>query len=105
MDIALWIFFGLLCALALAVVGIAGYATVQQRRTPIEQRKQQVLEKLRNEETPTGATSILSGYRSGVNDDAVRELAEANGYRWTGYSGLNNRQLNFQRALPGQEQG
>ncbi|GAA1202874.1 hypothetical protein [Prauserella alba] len=61
MDIALWIFFGLLCVLGLAVVGIAGYATVQQRRTPIEQRKQQVLEKLRNEETPTGTTSILSG--------------------------------------------
>lgn len=101
MDIALWIFFGLLCALALAVVGIAGYATVQQRRTPIEQRKQQVLEKLRQEETATGTTSILSGFRSGVNDDAVREVAEADGYRWTGYSGLNNRQLNFQRDLPG----
>ncbi|GAA1202871.1 hypothetical protein [Prauserella alba] len=39
-----------------------------------------------------------------MNDDAVREVAEANGYSWTGYSGLNNRQLNFQRTLPGQEQ-
>lgn len=102
MDIALWIFVGVFCALVLAVIVIGGYATIQQRRMPMEQRKQQVLEKLHREETPTGTTWVLSGHRSGVTDDAVRELAQADGYQWTGYSGLNNRQLNFQRRLPGQ---
>ncbi|OLT45130.1 hypothetical protein BJF85_01565 [Saccharomonospora sp. CUA-673] len=101
MDIAIWIFVGVFCAALIVVVGIAAYATVQQRRTPMEQREQQVLDKLRQEEAPDGTTSVLSGYRSGVNDDAVRKLAENHGYTWTGYSGRNDRRLNFRRTLPG----
>lgn len=103
-DIAVWIFVGVFCALLLAVVVIGGYATVQQRRTPMEQRKQRVLEKLRQEETTVGTTSILSGYQSGVKDDEVRELAESHGYAWTGYSGRSNRRLNFRRKVQGTDQ-
>lgn len=103
MDIAIWIFVGIFGALLLVVVGVGVYATVQQRRTPMPQRKQQVLDKLRQDETATGTTSVLSGYRSGVSDDDVRELAASHGYAWTGYSGRNDRRLNFHRSTQGTE--
>lgn len=86
--------------LVAAILVIFVVSMIQQRRTPLEQRIEQVKKKLRESESPIGSTSILSGYRSGVSDDMVREAAEAEGYRWTGYSGLNDRRLNFQRNLP-----
>jgi hypothetical protein len=103
MVIALYIFVGLLGLLIAATLVIFVVSTIQQRRTPLEQRIEQVKQKLRESESPVGATSILSGYRSGVSDDMVREAAEAEGYQWTGYSGRNGRQLNFQRKLPDPE--
>jgi hypothetical protein len=84
----------------IALFVIVLVSVVQQRRTPLPERIEQVRQKLRDSETPSGATSLLSGYRVGVSDDMVREVAEAEGYQWTGYTGLNDRQLNFQRPLP-----
>lgn len=98
--IALYLFVGLLGLLVAATLVIFVISTIQQRRTPLEQRIEQIKQKLRESESPTGATSILSGYRSGVSDDMMREAAEAEGYKWTGYSGRNDRRLNFQRKLP-----
>ncbi|NKQ52990.1 hypothetical protein HFP15_08865 [Amycolatopsis sp. K13G38] len=99
MEIALYVFVGLFGLLAVAVLVVFAVSTVQQRRTPLPERIEQVKKKLRDNETPTGETFILSGYRSGVPDDLVREAATADGYQWTGYSGQNDRQLNFQRRI------
>lgn len=100
MNTALWILYGVLGAFFLLVVVGMSLTTLQQLRTPREERKKQVLEELRRNETKTGATHVIRGYRLGVRDEAVRELAEANGYRWTDYYG---RRLTFQRELPGSD--
>ncbi len=99
MDTALWIYSGLLCFFVLVVFVLAGTYVVEQLRTPIEKRYEQVKQELLEGETAAGATSILSGSRIGVKDDKVRELADELGFDWTGYSGRNDRQLNFQRRL------
>ncbi|MFC4004666.1 hypothetical protein ACFS2C_24715 [Prauserella oleivorans] len=99
MDIALYIVGGLVALLVVAVLVVAGIGVIGQLRTQMEQRYEQVRQKLRESETSSGATSILSGHLIGVDDDKVRELAREIGYEWTGYSGRNDRRLNFQRRL------
>jgi hypothetical protein len=98
--IALYIFLGLLGLLIVATFITSITVAIQERRTPLDVRIEQVTQELRKNETLIGATSILSGFRVGVSDDMVRDAAEADGYQWTGYSGRNDRQLNFQRKLP-----
>ncbi|MBB3051911.1 hypothetical protein FHS23_002940 [Prauserella isguenensis] len=98
MSTGLLIFYGILGLLGLLVVVGIGLSVVQQLRIPIENRKRQVLDELRKNETGAGTTYISRGHRIGVRDDAVRELADAHGYRWTGYRG---RRLTFQRKLHG----
>ncbi|OLT45131.1 hypothetical protein BJF85_01570 [Saccharomonospora sp. CUA-673] len=96
MDTTLWIIAGIPVAFAATVLIAFAWAMVSQLRTPLEIRKQQVLDELRKNETHSGATYVSRGFRIGVRDDAVRALAEANGYRWTDYYG---RRLTFQRNL------
>jgi len=103
MDTALYIFAGILGLLIVTVLVVFIVTSIQERRKPLEERMEQVRQKLRKSESPTGATSILSGYTVGVSDDAVKEIANAEGYQWAGYSGQNDRRLNFQRKLPGRE--
>ncbi len=100
MDVALYVFFGLFCLLVVGIFVVVAISVVQQRRTPLDVRVEQVMEKLLESETPEGTTQVQTGYRVGVKDDMVRDAAEKAGFRWTGYNGLNNQLLTFQRELP-----
>jgi len=91
--------------MAVLAVTIAGYAVsrLRERRMPFERRLEKVRAALRGSESATGATSIRSHYVSGVPDDLVREVAETEGYWWTGYAGRNDSTLTFQREVPGEK--
>lgn len=100
MDVLLYVFLGVFVCVVAAIFVIVGFSVVQQRRTPLEERVEQAKRKLLDSETLEGCASIRTGYRIGVTDDMVREAAVAASLRWTGYSGLNDQVLNFQRAVP-----
>lgn len=103
MDLLPYVFLGLFIAAVAGLFIIVGISVVEQRRTPLEERVEQVRRKLLDSETPTGTAAIRTGYRIGVTDDMVREVAVAAGLRWTGYTGLNDQELTFQRDLPSSE--
>lgn len=92
------VFGGIAALILVAAIAVA----IRERLKPLEKRKAAVLRKLHQNESETGATSVLTG--NGLSDDTVREMAKANGFEWVGHSGQSNRQLNFQRILPGQDQ-
>jgi hypothetical protein len=92
-TVVISIFLGLLGLVALA----AAVTAVQHRMMPLEKRIEYVRLKLLKNETPTGATQILSAI--GVTDEKTKEIAAAEGFDWVGYSGQSDRQLNFQRPI------
>lgn len=100
MEVFLYVFLAVFTVAVVGILVVAGIAVVQQRRTPLPQRVEQVRQKLLESETPTGAASLQKGHIVGVSDDMVRELADAEGFRWTGYTHLNDQVLTFQRIVP-----
>lgn len=100
MDVALYVFFGLFCLLVVGIFVVVAISVIQQRRTPLHVRIEEVKAKLLESETPEGTTQVYTGHRVGVKDDMVRDIAEKAGFRWTGYTGLNNQILTFQREIP-----
>ncbi|MDV6012341.1 hypothetical protein [Haloechinothrix sp. LS1_15] len=65
----------------------------------MESRKDNVLEKLRSNETPTGQTQIQTRHMPGISDDMVKEIAAAAGYEWRGRAASRHDILQFQRTL------
>jgi hypothetical protein len=92
-TIVISIFPGLLGLVALA----AAVTAARHRMMPLEKRVEYARLKLLKNETPTGATQILSAI--GVTDEKTKAIAAAEGFDWVGYSGQSDRQLNFQRPI------
>lgn len=81
-----------------AVVFLLGmvFVAVQHRRQPLQQRLEQVRKDLLKKESKTGSSELNAGMYSKVSNEMLRDVAEAEGFRFDGKSG---RYLSFQRAL------
>lgn len=101
MEITMWIYTTALTALVALVLAVYIVSRFKQSRIPIDERYERIRKELLQSESTTGSTSILSGTQVGVSDENIKDLADGLGFDWSGYSGRNNRRLNFQRRLPG----
>lgn len=77
------------------------FVAVQHRRQPLQQRLDQVRKDLLKKESRTGSSELNAGMYSKVSNEMLRDVAESEGFRFTGKS---NRYLGFQRALPGSDE-
>ncbi|QWF84222.1 hypothetical protein [Amycolatopsis sp. CA-230715] len=91
--VVMYVLLGLAGLVMIAVVGSA----VAEWMKPKHKRLAEARRRLLGTETPTGTTSTTVPL--GLSEDDVKSIAESERFQWVGYSGRNDRRLNFRRAV------
>lgn len=105
MEIGAYIGIGVAIVILGPIITFLWISRRREKNAPPEQRRQAVLDDLRQNESNTGTTWLDASSHPGVSADELRQLAEEAGYQWKGTSGgaEGPYRTNFQRLLPGQE--
>lgn len=95
-GIAIAVIFGGVVVAAVAV-------TAYDRFKPVEKRIASLRKKLHGSATSTGYANISM---VGLSEEKIKEIADQEGFDWTGYRGQNNEAMTFQRRIsPGEGGG